>query len=310
VSEEKTPSSPTQPAWQCQARAFDAADAAPLDQLYVGDPYLLLCEGEFVEGMSAGGLVLQPVRPELSYGIQILSIRSVDGKSLWAEATSYKPGPQKFADFKLVSGAITLPLQGGELTVQSVLAQKSPEEMNHPDAMKMVYLGPFALAMPLWYWLLWGAVVLVSIGIVARFFLKRLQRHKILEALTKQATALTPYNQFNKELRQHLRDFSVPEIWKTRGEEALLLLDKSFRMYLLRELLVPANEWSTGAVMRDIRLRHKKLYRNLGPQLRRTLIELDRAKRDIQAISFEDCEQLRMMSRRTVDQLYRMKRLS
>lgn len=305
MSEERSSINP----WQCEPRVFDAPEASALDQLHVGDKYLMFCQGDFVQGLSAENVQLQPVAPEVSYGIVLLNVRTLDGKALWAEATSYKPGPQKFADYQLVSGAMTIPLTGKELTIQSVLAQKPPEEMNHPDAMKMVFMGPFALGMPLWYWALWIAAVVLGLGLLFRWIWNRAQRRKFLATLARKATALTPYNQFNKELRQYLRDYSDQKGWEAKAQEAVSALDKTFRLYLLREFLVPADERKSGPVLREIRWRHKKMFRLVGPQLRRILIELDRAKEFKGTPQFADYEQLRDMCRRTVDQIEKLKRL-
>lgn len=300
---------PPLPAWNCRVQKDNNDGAAELDALYVGDKYLLRCEGPFVDGID-GSLKLRPKEDVDAYAISILEFRTTENDGIWATVTSYKPGTHKLSRFELVKGDKVIPIEGGELQVKSVLQELPPEQMNNPEAMKMKMLGPFMLSMPWWYWALWAAAIATVFVIAARFIWRKLQRKKILENLARQATALTPYNQFNKEIREQMRKYTSTVETDDFGPIYMKDLDKSFRMYLLRELLVPANEWGTGAVMRDIKGRHKKIYKNLGPQVRRTLVEFDRARRDPNAVTFEDCEQMRDMSRRAVDGVYRMKRLN
>lgn len=300
---------PELPAWSCRVQKSDAENAAELESLYVGDRYLLRCEGPFVDDLS-NSLKLVPKNETDSYSIKILDLRTVENEGLWADATSYKPGSVKLSAFQIVDGDRIIPIEGGELTVKSALKELPPEQLANPEAMKMTMIGPFVLMMPLWYWALWAVAFFAIFGILGRLIFRKLQRKKILDNLARQATALTPYNQFNKEIREQMRKYTSTANVNEFGPAYLKDLDQSFRMYLLRELLVPANEWGTGAVMRDIKNRHKKLYKSFGPQLRRTLIEFDRAKKSLGAVSFDDCEQMRDMSRRAVDGVYRMQRLN
>lgn len=300
---------PPLPAWSCRVQKNDADGAPELETLYVGDKYLLRCEGPFVDNLGQK-LKLEPLNEVDQYAVAILEFRTVDNDGLWATVTSYKPGTHKLSGFQLVDGQRIIPVEGGELQIKSALQELPPEQLNNPEAMKMTMLGPFLLAMPWWYWALWAAALLAIFGVLARFIWRKVQRKKILENLARQATALTPYNQFNKEIREQMRKYTSTTQIKDFGAAYMKDLDQSFRMYLLRELLVPANEWSTRAVMRDVKMRHKKIYKNLGPQVRRVLIEFDRARRDPGIVTVEDCEQMREMSRRAVDGVYRMKRLS
>lgn len=297
------------PAWNCRVQKNDADESPELDALYVGDKYLLRCEGPFVDDLGQS-LKLKPLEDVDQFAITVLEYRTIENDGIWATVTSYKPGNHKLSGFQLVDGERVIPIEGGELPVKSVLQELPPEQMNNPEAMKMKMLGPFTLAMPWWYWALWAAAIALVFAVAARWVWRKLQRKKILENLARQATALTPYNQFNKEIREQMRKYTSTVETDDFGPIYMKDLDKSFRMYLLRELLVPANEWGTGAVMRDIKGRHRKIYKNLGPQVRRTLVEFDRARRDPKAVTFEDCEQMRDMSRRAVDGVYRMKRLS
>ncbi len=300
---------PPLPAWSCRVQKSDTDGSPDLEALYVGDKYLLHCEGPFVDNLSQS-LKLKPIDETDKYAISILELRTVENDGVWAMVTSYKPGNHKLSQFQWVDGDRVIPIEGGELLVQSVLQELPPEQLNSPDAMKMKMLGPFMLTMPWWYWALWAAALALVFSVLIRWVWRKIQRKKILENLARQTTALTPYNQFNKEIREQMRKYTSTTETNNLGPIYMKDLDASFRMYLLRELLVPANEWSTGAVMRDIKGRHKKVYKNWGPQVRRTLVEFDRAHKDPQAATFEDCEQMREMSRRAVDGVYRMKRLN
>ncbi|MCB0408284.1 MAG: hypothetical protein KDD34_08780 [Bdellovibrionales bacterium] len=307
-AEPQVSEAPALPPWQCQLQALDQAGAPPLEKLYVGDKYLLHCHGPFVEGTSKDWH-LAAIDEVNSYKVKILEYRTVENQKFWAVVTSYKPGDFSLDQFTWTNNSIKVPLGGGTQTIYSALAERPQEQVNNPESQKMILFGPFALSMPLWYWLLWVALFVGLLGAVYRGVSKRLKRKKILEDLARQSTALTPYNQFQKELRVHMRKFSTESIQLSPRSDYLNALDDSFRMYLLRELLVPAKDWSSSAVMREIKNRHKRVYRTVGPQVRKVLIEFDRAKKDLATVSLQDCEQMREMSRRVVDRVYKMKRL-
>ena len=65
---------PPLPAWNCRVQKDNTDEAAELDSLYVGDKYLLRCEGPFVEGID-GKVQLRPKEEVDEYAIAILEMR-------------------------------------------------------------------------------------------------------------------------------------------------------------------------------------------------------------------------------------------
>ena len=286
----------------------DGEPSPALDNLYVGDLFLLKCEGEFVEGLQSPVQVAAIDKAD-DHSLVLIEERTVENSQIWAVATSYKPGEHDFGRFQLKAGDVVIPLGGGTWKLKSALAERPPEVANNPQAQQMILKGPFELPMPLWYLGLWLALFFVVCAMVYKLVIKRIQRKKVLEEIARKTTALTPYNQFNKEVRQHMRRFSVNE----KSDNNLTYmneLDQSFKLYLTRELLVPATEWTTGSIMGELKSRHKKVYKRVGPQVRRTLVEFERAQRAQSPLSFDDCEQMRVMCRRVVDNVYKIKRIS
>lgn len=297
--------------WSCQFQPFDTNPSFPLDQWEVGRKYLLHCEGEFVEGLKAPVFLKWPDE-KWKYSLKVLDLRSFDNNNVWLEVTAYKPGKFSVENIVITDGTNEIPVSLLEWNVASVLASKQQEMAQNPEEQKLKYVGPFELALPLWYWVAWGLLAFLIIGLFVHKVRKYLERKRLIERLSRQTTALTPYNQFNKEIREHMRKYQGAR----RGEETkefynhyLENLDETFRMFLVRELLVPAMDWSSSAVLREIKLRHKNIYKYTGPQIRRLLTEFDRAKRDRENATFEDCEQLREMSRRVADQLFKIRRV-
>ena len=296
------------PPWDCQIKPYDKEPVASLDSLYVGDLFLLQCKGDFVENLKSPIQISHKEEAD-SYGLVLLEERTLENSQIWAVATSYKPGEHSFEKFQLKSGEQVIPLGGGTWKLKSALAERPAEVINNPESQNMMFKGPFELPMPLWYIGLWVALILVIGALVYKIVRKRIQRKKVLEDISRKSTALTPYNQFNKEIRQHMRRF-------TSGAEDesqvnyMIELDQSFKLYLTRELLVPATEWKVGSIMSELKSRHKKVYKRVGPQVRRTLVEFERAQKARASLSWDDCEQMRDMSRRVVDNVYRIKRVS
>jgi DUF438 domain-containing protein len=81
-------------------------------------------------------------------------------------------------------------------------------------------------------------------------------------------------------------------------------------MFLVREFLIPAIEWKTSSVMSELKGHHRKTYRYAGPQVRKLLVEFDRAKEAGDKNGYEDCEQLIDMSRRVVNQIKKLKKVN
>ena len=153
--------------------------------------------------------------------------------------------------------------------------------------------------------LLAAVVILAS---VVRAVIKYFERKRLYERMAKQRTALGPYNQLNKDLRILLRKYTGKRV--TAEEENLLArnylrdLEREFKMYLVRQLLVPATEWNIRLTMKEIKSRHRKIYKDQGPQIERLLREFSKASKNVERIQIVDCEQLANMVRHTAARIH------
>jgi hypothetical protein len=92
-----------------------------------------------------------------------------------------------------------------------------------------------------------GAVVVLIAAVIYGRLRKQRARKALLERLAAKGTALSPYAEFHKTLRQLTRKH--PD----KPEEYVEQLDASFRYFLTREFIIPADEWPTAVVLKDLK---------------------------------------------------------
>ena len=109
-------------------------------------------------------------------------------------------------------------------------------------------------------------------AVLAGWFLIFLRRHfqrKNLEKnIRKFESPLGSYHQFSKDLRLLKRGvvFSETVSWsEAQTKEYIDKLDEIYRMYILREYIVPALKWSPGQIAKHLHKKFKKEFRYLTP---------------------------------------------
>jgi hypothetical protein len=123
--------------WNCEARASDVEPIVSLDNLYVGDTYLLHCEGDFVEGFATAEATLDFVVQEQSYTLKILKMRTFEAGEFWAEVTSYKPGEHKFDGVVITDSLQNIALSSEQpVVIKSALAERPQMEAMNPGCSK------------------------------------------------------------------------------------------------------------------------------------------------------------------------------
>lgn len=280
--------------WQC-ALAKDG-EGPELNSLSVGAKFLLSCSGPSIKEWGEIPK-LQFAKPEDEFSLVLLEMRKASSNEAQFVATGYKPGAHSPEFLYLGEGESRVRVEGLQWNLPSVVKSE-----NGAPPKPFPPYGPLMLS---WPWWLWGGIagfILFIILIVAWRTQRHLARKRLIERLQAKGTALTPYAQFHKDLRQLLRKYRGRSVSdeQHRPEDYLQLLDGGFRVYLSRSLLVPAEEWGDGAILRDIKKRHRKAFAVAGEPLSDLLHELGRA-RQAKALSFRDCEQLHEMSRRVAD---------
>ncbi|MCB0356917.1 MAG: hypothetical protein KDD40_07915 [Bdellovibrionales bacterium] len=284
--------------WSCELTSREEKNT-------VGAMQDLHCSGDAVSDLNLEKVQIVFAEKDKDYSLYILNKKHIDSQSLNFVVTSYKAGKFDNPLFIITDGEQAIKVDSLSWNVESVL--KSQQEQPEPS------FGPFELSMPWWYWTsLWGAILLVFF--IVLFKIKKLwDRKKLIEELSTHATALTPFNQFNKDLRTQVKDWQQKELTeKVRNEEEwrrnlLEATEKSLRQYLMRELLIPTLEWADSEILREIKKRHPKVFNEASLEIKKTLLEIQQAKKAKNKITYLDCEQLVNMTRNLSEKIHEIK---
>jgi hypothetical protein len=286
------------PVWTCDLAALPEKNANDMTALTVGARFGMKCHGEIAVAWDASKPHLAFATPDESYTLQILKVIRQDPNDAQYEVTSYKPGDHAPEYLRVLQGG-----PGGEKgfevahpkwTVKSVL---KPNEQNQPYGS----FGPWRLSLPLWFIILICVVSLAVIGFVVRRVRKYQQRRRMLEELDRHRTAMPPLHQFYRDARllsRRMHTAKDPVEFKQLSED----LNREFRLFVLRQFRIPAFDWSNRSIVKDLRQRHRKVYRASGIPLRKTLRELDHL-RSRNEITAKDIEQMYRMSLDTAEKL-------
>ncbi len=292
------------PFWDCQVQGLDdKSQAVPLGSapLTVGQKFFLHCEGASVL-LEQEKVSLQMDKKE-QYVLRLLETKDLNDHGASFIATSYLVGKNQPQSLFLTDGKSRVALHGLRYELRSVIDQKE-----NPQRQPYGPIAPFALAWPMWFWFSL-IFILLFIGTILFFRLrKRAQRKKLLQELARHGTAVSPYNQFNKDLRRLARQFPMKteQKWETQTVANYLTeINQSFRWYLARELVVPALQWGPRQILRDIRRMDKHLYKNVRRDLPIALNELRQALQSKDKATQEDCLQLTELCRKVVETIFR-----
>lgn len=258
----------------------------------VGDKWLLSCDGNFTSALEAHAqFIIQ--NPNDAYQLFALQPKtSTPGHFEWI-VTSYRAGEHKDITLSLTDGKTTVTTSPLNFKVESVI-QGQPQMI--PS------MGPVEIGYPLWFWLSCGlAILLVLVGTGFVFYRRKL-RKKLIEELKQYDTMLSPFNQYSKDARAHLRALSQvrsPEQTKPIMEK----IDECFRLYLTRELRIPALRLSPRSLLSEIKKSHRALFKSHLSGLRKVLFELEQLKTNHESVQARDCEELLLLTRRMVESI-------
>lgn len=285
---------PKIPVWNCQAEV--SADVT------VGQKFSLGCSGESVPLLKTDQVViytreLDPVTKHASLNnLKILEVQSIDDRHFQATVTSYLTG--KYQDdniFVLTDGTNEIALQNIKFNVASVM-QKGQEQKPYPA------YPPWIMPIPLWFIaLIIMAVIVPAVGIWL-IFKRQKQKRALIESLKKQKTARLPFDEFHRDIRLIEKKHGL-EPHDPKGY--IGDLEKSFRLYLIRELIVPANDWSDRAILNEIKSQHKTVWSASERGLKRLLKEFERARR-ANAVSVTDSRQLYSMCLEVSEDIFKV----
>ena len=290
---------PDIPKWNCRL------DSQPKNGSFtVGEIFILVCEGESVQFDSSEISFL--TYKKNAYLLNILKAVKIESNEAIFEATSYRVGKVDLGEVvAAVNNQQKFRLGGLIIPVKSVMNPAKPQKEPFGP------IGPMKLSYPQWLWFSIVGLLLAVVGWSVFSFRRREQRKKVLEELKKHNTALGAYNQFNKDLRTLSRKhiFSHHQKWQPEDiEKYVTNLDEIFRMYLLREFVIPALDWKTNLVLKQIKKEDKKNWQGYGDSLFKLLKELDRAQTDLNKVKMEDCQQLTQIARRVTQSIWQKRK--
>lgn len=302
-SEAAVPWNETAPVWNCELTPVD-------NPITVGSFQTLSCIGETPISYEETPLKIEFQDANFDFSLYVLEWLTKDPNKITATVTSYKAGDFQNPVFVIKNGQGIFKVQNLSWTVQSVL--EGQEEKPIPS------YGPFGLQWPWWYW---GGIVFLILLVLIFIYSKIKKvwdRKKLIEQLMSHATALTPYNQFNKDLRVQIRNWQQVEILKKVGEtqkarqEIISSTEKIFRQYLMRELLIPTLEWSDAQIIAEIKKRHPEVYETSALEIMKIFREFEQVKKTEKAakdFTLVDCEQIVQMIKRTGEKVFQSKKV-
>jgi len=266
----------------------------------VGDVLSLSCAGDMPAALEKSAQFIWADESS-QYTLYVLDVAESTNQNFKLLVTSYRPGQYSNYKLKISDGKTTVETSEVQFAVQSVWPQgEKPEPV--PS------YGPFYVSIPLWFWLSVAAAFL-ALGLLVFYFVHRKQqRQKLLNDLDKHMTMLPPHSQFSKDLRLITKNLSPSPITPDQYSEIAKSINEAFRLYLIRELRVPALQFTDRQILAEIKKRHRALYEDLKAEILRGLTELSSAMQNLSKLGYKDCEDLFFLVRATADKIHTNKR--
>lgn len=284
------PPTPAAPVWTCQ---FSEA-GQPLTDLTAGSKFTMKCHGDIPVEWTKDPLKLAFAKEEENYTLAILEVKALESQDAELLVTGYKAGKHNPEYVRVLQGDKGFETAKPQWEIKTVL-KKNEQPQPYPS------FGPYSVSFPIWI-LIAGALTLAAvIWACVRFIRRTTQRRRMLEDLKRHATALSPLHQFyrdSRNLRRRLHNVKTADELKTLSED----LDREFRLYVLRQFQIPTLDWSNGAILRDLRKRHRKVYNHAADPLKKTLRELLKLRAQNNVL-MKDLEQMHTMSLDTAEKL-------
>lgn len=294
-----TPTPAMTVAWKCELKGI-AADGAPTEmpeKITVGQKLMLTCDGP-PAAIARDGLTIE-TWDQQKYSLHLLEVRELGEIKATLIVTPWQAGEWKVQNPALTDHKVRIGLGDFQYTVATVIDPKT-----NPEGKPFAPANPLTLAWPLWFWILVAALVCGLLYVVGLAVRKSLRRKKLLSTLEKHATALSPLNHFNKELRKLQRQIPLSgQVWNKDEASAFFNeLESQLRWFLARELVIPAIDGSAGTILKSMHKADPEVYKHSARDLRVALLELKKAHRS-ESISAEDAHQLIELTRKVADRI-------
>ena len=234
--------------------------------------------------------------------LKILKAEKFSATEMKLTVTSYKAGDHDLKAVQIIENGKSYVLGDLKYTVTSVINPQEPPAEPFPSQ------GPFTVSLPLWYWVVGAAVVLLVVFQIYWRIRQKAQKKKLLQEMQIDGFAADPLAQFFQTLRKQQRSYAFFSGGASSPEEIITFvseLEKAFKLYIGRVFKVPAYFWSSRKVLKDIRKNYRREYDLVGPVIRKALAELSRAQNAKGQMSAQDCMQLNDLIRKQVDEIQR-----
>ena len=277
----------------------DLQGRAPDQQLTVGDKFLLSCDGDLSTPLKDTAQ-FQFAEEDKKYTLHVLKVQESTPHNFKLIVTSYKPGEYKAQKLKITDGVTTVDTSDVSWQVNSIL---DPSQESKPFPSE----GPFLISYPLWFWLTLMAIVVMISSLFGLFVYRKKRRHKLKAHLDSFSTMLPPFSQFSRDMRVVRRKIEMMKD-EEQAAEMIKKIDEDFRLYLIRELKVPALQLSDRELLAEIKREHPYLYKIHKADLLRILSEMTNAKSDLNRVKVKDCVDLSFLSRQIAEKIHAVKR--
>lgn len=277
---------------------FDFQGRNEQSPLTVGDRFTLACDGEMsAELKPTAQFEFQDANKK--YTLHILEVQEATNRNFKLIVASYKPG-EHTDTLKINDGEQSLITNELKWKVESVLQPNQKPQM-------VVSRGPYFIDYPSWLWFSIAGIVLAVAAIIVFIFYRRRRRQRLMQELEQFKTMLSPIGQFSKDIRKTVRELSSKKPIDAAGPQ-VVQLDRDFRLYLIRELMVPALQVTDTQLIREIKKSHRAIYEHYQSDFRRVLSELTKAKNDQDKVKVKDGEDLSFLTRKLAENIYDMRR--
>ncbi len=289
---------PKKPQWECSLKT-EPKDAKGYT---VGEVFQVDCAGTSLTLTEP----LKAVNPEAAkYSFVYLRTLKKSENEISFLATTYasKTVQHPFLHIEDAQGGGFIS-QKIEIRAQSVIdPQKPPQGPYGP-------ITPIALSWP--YWIFFAMIIMatVLVGWFMIFLRRHFQRKNLEKNIRKFESPLGSYHQFSKDLRLLKRGvvFTDAKWSESQTQGYIDKLDEIYRMYVLREYIVPALKWSPAQIAKHLNKKFKKEFRQFKDPFWKAFKELERAQGHIQDIKARDCEQLTQFCWVAVDAMWKAKK--
>lgn len=273
-------------------------------QLTVGREFYLICKGDWPKTLKQESLnftVDTPGAEHLKYQIRLLEFAFRSPEDVDLKVTSYLAAQHQFPNLILTDGEQKVDLGRVEFSVQSVLPPPQPgQEKVEPFGP----LGPATIAVPVLYWAILLAALVLTGTLAALKIWRHSQRREMLLRLKEHDSALSPLQEFHQNMRRLQRAnpaFFGKEASAEELRQGMMELSRMFKLFVSRRLKVPAFEWNARLIVHDIRQYHFFIYKEYAKKIHGLFSEFHKAESAQAKLSSRDVSQLAESLRKTVE---------